>query len=92
MPLLDQYAETPVSLQLISGTLALGIEPSAGCLEFYFVLFVVSGNLQISWNLKELRSKTSFEITALSYTALSETSLTSSAFILCCGIRYKCHW
>jgi len=48
MPLLDQYAETPVSLQLISGTLALGIEPSAGCLEFYFVLFVVSGNLQIS--------------------------------------------
>jgi hypothetical protein len=67
MPLLDQYAETPVSLQLISETLALGIEPSAGCLEFYFVLFVVSGNLQISRNPKELRSKTYFGITALTF-------------------------
>jgi hypothetical protein len=82
MPLLDQYAETPVNLQLISGALALGIEPSAGYLEFYFVLSVVSGNLQVSSNPKELRSKTDFGITALSYTMLSKTSLTSPAFIL----------
>ena len=62
MPVLDRYAETPVSFHLISGALALGIEPSAGCLESHFVLIVVCGNLQISQNPKKLQVRQILEL------------------------------
>jgi len=65
------YAESPVNLQLISEALALSMGPSAACLEFYFVLFVASAELQISSNPKKLRSQTDFRITVLSYTLSS---------------------